>query len=316
MDLPRSELRFVLTGALALGAALFAGCQSEQEALVDGAPANLIGGQLGTPFPATVYLTDGCTAAKVAPRMLLTAAHCVLDTATLQPKYASARPIALSPDPASGSRAYVVANIHVHPVFLERCARTLCSISAIVAKLDAPDVAVVELAEPLEGVPVARIDDHPLAPGDPVVIEGFGCTRGVYVPDDRKVATLTASKATVASPETAIHEGSYVRASDLPIFSGNYTITAGPGAAGANAGLCPGDSGGPLYAPRELTPRDSVARTSELVIVGVNANYTFVGEAIDANGLPMTNWHTRLDRESRNGVAVWLRSVLGSMYYP
>ncbi len=78
-------------------------------------------------------------------------------------------------------------------------------------------------------------------------------------------------------------------------------MTAGPGARGASAaaGLCPGDSGGPLYRKRD----------GGWAVVGVNSNYTLALEADDSVGLPITNWHTRLDGKSRHDVATWLRSV-------
>ena len=99
--------------------------------------------------------------------------------------------------------------------------------------------------------------------------------------------------------ELAVHDGSAVLASDVAQVAGIYSLTAGPGAARAKAGLCPGDSGGPLYAKR----------AGVLVVVGVNSNYTLGPEAKDDVGLPITNWHTRLDEASRHGVAAWLRSV-------
>mgnify|MGYP000644449504 CR=1 FL=1 len=67
----------------------------------------------------------------------------------------------------------------------------------------------------------------------------------------------------------------------------------------ATARLCPGDSGGPLY---KATP-DGVA------VVGVNANYTLLPDDKDEVGIPVTNWHTRLDGSSRNHVGDWLSQV-------
>jgi hypothetical protein len=44
-------------------------------------------------------------------------------------------------------------------------------------------------------------------------------------------------------------------------------------------------------------------------VVGVNSNYTLGPEAKDSVGLPITNWHTRLDDASRHGVGAWLKAV-------
>lgn len=74
-------------------------------------------------------------------------------------------------------------------------------------------------------------------------------------------------------------------------------------------GLCPGDSGGPLY--RKLAD-------GSLVVVGVNANYTFTGGyeyptpegfSFRYGGSPRTNWQTRVDGEVGLKVGAWLRTL-------
>jgi hypothetical protein len=41
------------------------------------------------------------------------------------------------------------------------------------------------------------------------------------------------------------------------------------------------------------------------VIVGINASYSFE----PSGDIPVTNWHTRLDRQARYGVASWLEAL-------
>jgi hypothetical protein len=96
-----------------------------------------------------------------------------------------------------------------------------------------------------------------------------------------------------------VHDGSAVLAADVPQVASIYALTSGPGAAKARAGLCPGDSGAALYRKRE----------GRLVVVGVASNYTLGPEAKDQLGLPITNWHTRLDASSKHDVAGWLKSL-------
>ena len=266
---------------------------SEDHQLIGGRPATL------TRFPATLHIAAGCTAAKVAPKRILTAAHCVFDPNRLEPKYGPNKPIKLSRTPVQGHTEVAVVAVHVHPKWKSACAESYCAASAVTAKLDAPDVAVVELADDLTEVPSAPIDPAPLAPGDAVQVLGFGCTEGVHVADHRGEITLLFADADIAPAAAAIHEGSPVTRTDLPVYGGNYALTGGPGSAVNAAGLCPGDSGGPVYAQRGST----------LAIVGVNANYTLKPDAADEHGKPVTNWHTRLDNQSRNGVAEWLRSI-------
>jgi hypothetical protein len=120
-------------------------------------------------------------------------------------------------------------------------------------------------------------------------VTGFGCTTGVHVTDQNVAVALRTAEQNVVAPSAAVHDGSFVTAADEPIYAGNYVLTAG------KAGLCPGDSGGPLYRAG--------------AVVGVNANYTLRPDDQDEVGLPVTNWHTRLDGNSRNHVGEWLSEV-------
>src|SRR6476620_6670015 len=64
----------------------------------------LIGGRAASAgqFPATVYLKGECTATKVAPKRILTAAHCVLDPATVSIRYPAGSRISVAHDPSKG----------------------------------------------------------------------------------------------------------------------------------------------------------------------------------------------------------------------
>ncbi len=263
------------------------------DALVGGTTASL--GQ----FPATVYLKSGCTATKVAPKRLLTAAHCVLDPATVSIRFGKGKKISVAHDPAKGYVEVEVADALVHPTWLKACEDAYCAASSVTARLDAADVAVIELVTDLDDVSVAAVAAAPLAEGERVTVLGYGCTVGVLVPDNRDAISLKYAETTLVPADRAVHDGSAVQRSDVAQVAGIYSLTAGPGAAKASAGLCPGDSGGAMYAKRD----------GALVVVGVNSNYTLGPEANDQVGLPITNWHTRLDDASRHGVGAWLRSV-------
>jgi hypothetical protein len=291
--LPRAAF---LAAALAFtGACAGEGVGEDDSEETDGA---LVGGTPAKPgqFPGTVHLEGGCTAAKVSPTLLLTAAHCVLDPATVRPIYGAERGVAIASDPAAGYAPYDVAAVHVHPSWEAACDLTYCGASAVTARLDAPDVALIELARPLEGVATAHVDAAPLRAGERVVVLGYGCTEGVHLRDGRALASLAWADALIVPSERAIHDGSPVTVADAPVFAANYAQTAGPALAKDQAGLCPGDSGGPLFKHID----------GALAVVGVNANYTLRPDADDAVGLPVTNWHTRLDGTSKHDVAAWL----------
>lgn len=275
----------------ALFAVVLAGCAGAPAPEPAAEEPELIGGR-STPLaelPATVRLAR-CTAVKVAPRVLLTAAHCLVDLATMEPSFGPARPATVDGVPRA------VAATHLHPAYAAACAATFCSVPEVAQKLDAPDVALLELEEELAGVAVAPVSRRALAPGDRVRLVGFGCTGGVHVGGGPTSPRLATAYGVVAPPADARHEGSALGAADEAVYAGNYALTAGPAKADA-AGLCPGDSGGPLYAP-------------DGAVVGVNANYTLRPADVDPVGLPVTNWHTRLDPASRHDVAAFLAAHL------
>jgi len=301
----RAPLPLLLAG-LALAMLGSAACAAPADAGADDADAAesndaLIGGRAARAgqFPATVTLKGECTATKVGPKLLLTAAHCVLDPATVSIRYPAGSHLSVAHDPSKGYADVEVAAVHVHPAWTKACEDAYCAASSVTARLDAPDVAVIELATDLAGVPSASIDTEALATGDRVTLLGFGCTAGVLVPDARESLTLKYAETRLVAAERAVHDGSAVLAADVPQVAGIYSLTSGPGAAKARAGLCPGDSGAALYKKRD----------GQLVVVGVSSNYTLGPEANDKVGLPITNWHTRLDAASKHGVGGWLKSV-------
>jgi hypothetical protein len=286
---------------LAAAALLAAACSSPADPDSTTGDEALIGGQAAkaSDLPGIVYLQSGCTATKVAPKRLLTAAHCALDPATTDPKWAPGAKLGWSRDPSAGFTPLTIAKVDVHPAWIKACAAAFCAASSAAVKLDAPDVAVLELEDDID-VDVASVSADTVSAGAPVVLVGYGCTKGVLVPDDRPTPTLTRADAHTIDASATVHDGSAVTADDVPRIAAIYSITAGPGASDKSAGLCPGDSGGPLYAARAQ---------GKLVVVGVNSNYTFAPESDDQQGLPKTDWHTRLDTASRHGVASWLASV-------
>lgn len=279
---------------IVLGAALLVvGCIRRDDT-ISTSDRDLIGGDEShnAEIPATIGISQNnhhaCTASRVGPRHLITAAHCVFSASSLEVYYDAAHDVQLR-FPDGMLATYKVKEAHVHPLWSSKCADTLCSASAVTAKLDAPDVAVLELEEEPKNLATAKVDRTPLAPGDLVRVTGFGCTTGVHVTDSNVAVALRTADQKVVDPSAAIHDGSFVEAADEPIYAGNYALTAG------KAGLCPGDSGGPLY--------------KNGAVVGVNANYTLLPDDKDEVGIPVTNWHTRLDGNSRNHVGDWLSEI-------
>ncbi|WP_437336134.1 trypsin-like serine protease [Sorangium sp. So ce394] len=267
------------------------------DALIGGRPA------LESEYPSTV-LGPGCTAAKVGPRHFLTAAHCVDDeyNAAVSPSYGPGGSYWVSATNTPPIWPYVELTIeqtYIHPQWLADCAAALaggatdCAVN-VLNPGHTPDLALVVVNELSPTIPAAVVDGAPVAVGDPVVATGYGCEDpsgsggGLF-----KLQELTASASSILN-----HPGSYVSGQDIIDVAAAYVLTPGYASSTSYASLCPGDSGGPLY-------RQS---STSLVVVGVNAYYTF------PSGWPgpapsQTNWHTRLDTSARYPVTSWLQSL-------
>jgi secreted trypsin-like serine protease len=288
--------RLLHTSLLAAGV-LLAGCAAPEPSAQD---QNLIGGEHAgaDDAPATVFLPNGCSAAQVGSGVLLTAAHCVYSAskARLSSAYGSGATLELRYAAGEAAASAVVRETLVNEAWMLACAVTFCGPSEITGKLDAADVALIVLEQQPEGVAIAAVDTTSLVAGDAIVLAGYGCEQGFRQEDARKEPTLALADSSVAAASEVVHEGSFMTDDDVALMQSSYFVSLGPGADEDAAGLCPGDSGGPVY-----------RRAAEgLVVVGVNANYTVGPENDDPLGLPVTNWHTRLDADSQHGIAGWL----------
>lgn len=255
-------------------------------------------------YPATVQLTftnGACTGTKIGQYAVLTAAHCV-DTAGggIDVAASPGAKVVLRTVAAPQGRTFTIARVHVHPERVAVCVREGCPRdSAAMKTRKQPDVAVLELDEPIVGVPSARTRTATVPVGTEVVLAGFGCTVdrwGKKSWDDRLRARATRTEAA----SIAVHVGSHVSPDEAMAHARSYLFTRGLGSTTDAASLCSGDSGGPLYARA-----DDADATLE--VVGVHSSYTFYPVGVRA--LSVTNWHTRLDDDSAFAVGRWIRSL-------
>ncbi len=264
---------------------------------------NLIGGQRveQAAFGATVRLTAAsCTAVVISEHHILTAAHCVFEPTLAQIRGSYTPTAAFTIETASGPQELTVEKTHVHPEWVDQCGKTYCAIAAVTAVIDAPDVAVIETEQPMVGIETVPVNTARIAVDTSVLLQGFGCEEGLFKKDNREQATLALAQGTTIAAHHAVHDGSYIDHEHIDTTASNYLLTAGPNHPAGGPGLCPGDSGGPLYL---------VGEDGSLSVVGVNANYTIQRESVDPVGVPVTNWHTRLDDESGHQISEWLTTV-------
>ena len=229
-------------------------------ALLDAEPDN------AAHYAAVVSIgTEGrweCTATKIGRKRFLTAAHCVVDLQTGAIKSAltgSNGSIDMRTTSRNGSGqirlAAVLEQVLLAPAYegaLERFAaykqqriaelarkpEALTTIGGA-AQIDRamriphhfsarfPDLAILSLRDLTPSVPASEIDFAPLARNAPVVLVGYGCTRGA---DGRLRRTYTRS---------------FGRTRIIRVDPVNFYTEGGQMTPGAPS-LCPGDSGGPV----------------------------------------------------------------------
>ena len=237
----------------------------------------LVGGHVATEaeYPSTVSL-GGCTGVKVGPRHFLSAAHCFGNLSMAQ----------LSMTADNNAQNFVtltISSIVEHPQWLN-C--TSCAGDSSFNDFGLkPDFALITVQELTPDVPQAVIDPTPVAIGDSVTLTGYGCENGVGQPSGP-------SRFKVGDTHT-VNPSDLNDAASIP---GGFNTTKGPELDPTSPGLCPGDSGGPLF------------RAGTNKVIGINALVSFNG----STGNPVGNWHTRLDTQSRYDVWTFLNSIINA----
>lgn len=237
----------------------------------------LVGGHVATEseYPSTVYL-GGCTGVKVGPRHFLSAAHCF---------GGGEQYLSVTPDNNPQQvQTLTVSSLVRHPEYVN-C--TACAGDQSMNDFGLrPDVALITVHELTPAIPVAVIDPTPVQVGDPVTLTGYGCENGVGKPSGP--ARFKVGDTGAVDP---------LSLSDATTVPGGYVTTVGPGLDPDSPGLCPGDSGGPLF------------RTGTNLVIGINA---LVSYWVDT-GMPIGNWHTRVDGESRYDIYAWAQDLIGGV---
>lgn len=288
---------------LSLGACAPVDDDVEDDDAVGTAQDELVGGSYASTgqYPSTVFLTIApgfksfCTGVKVAPRLLMTAGHCVYKQSTksylLKPGEKLAVTNRVTVDRASGiGEVVTVKRVLAHPSWVQYGAN-----GAWASPVPA-DVGLLEVESGLGSIPTAELSVAKVPVGASVHLQGYGCEQGLSGQPVGDLARLKYKLTTTTDTATAF-KGTFAYTNQAPqtTLAGSYFFTRGQGATSTAASLCPGDSGGPVY--RSIS--------GKRYVVGVNAYYSFTeaNQSISAN-----NWFTRVDysNDIRHDTGSWL----------
>lgn len=258
-------------------------------------------------------LPSWCTAVRVGPRHVLTAAHCVVAdsggnlTAGLMPNFAPNRSLrvtraatATSGDAASFT-SVVIARTTVHPAWSAACGLGGCPYATVLSTA-VPDLAVIETQADLpSSIAMAFVDTGFLASGETVTMAGYGCESAVVTsPNPRQLKLGQGPRMTFSDIAST---AGFAPVSTL-VFDANYAVTAGPSFGTLTSlerpGVCPGDSGGPLYRGRPELDSDEL-------VVGINS-----GRKPDQVVISSVNFHARVSSELGllDPTGHWLKSLI------
>ncbi len=286
----------------------------------------LTGGVSGYLYPTFaketgMLLLPNCTATRVGPRHILTAAHCVMDTATkdVLPRYKRGAFLSITQSVDDQNAAdwstISVGHVWVHPTYAAAF-RLGCFLSLTCTRdYGASDVALIETMNDMPStISSARVGTSRYEASGyqrRVVIAGYGCQWGIANRDGGWGPTTRSIGFSVSpiEPISSINNyGPVLSNAQFWPFGASYFLTPGSSHPNGTASLCPGDSGGPVLLSRSAYPGGPAYHTN--VVIGVNADYTFADERTGSPRISTFNIHTRLSNDAPNFVGGWLQTIL------
>jgi hypothetical protein len=286
----RPSYVFVVAAAVSI-TAMFMGCASDEPAAETAGPAavgdesELINGTVAADddYRPTILIQNTCTAVKVGPQKILTAAHCV-DGQGGSELFDGGPLVFFTANAVTDDTAYDLAEratietVRIHP-----------SYDRLHHLSDQPDVAVITLApgSTFDDIPSAVVDIDPIPVGTKLVLNGYGCP-AIQPGGGNGDHVLRFGTAKSVSIKTL---GIGFDAERLSLIDQNFVVTAGSGLREGATSVCPGDSGGPVYR----------SGTAKLTVAGINSWIAGISQAG-----PKASMMARLHEGSRHAVGEWL----------
>ena len=254
-------------------------------------------------FPAVVKISNNCPATKVGARLFITAAHCLQAAPEI---FRPGATIDLSAQNHVDGKQWLnltLSEVYIHPSFVAIPELLYFYKNSFGMARYSFDLGLLYVEETTPQIGMVFINFDPVEDGEPLVFLGYGCQDGLNQPVDlnRVLRPRLQMGFSIAAPYEGIHPQKeedfmndfYLHFLKTPweqqrIYFYNI-ISRGHDFDSRYSGLCPGDSGGPVF--RE-------GRYDE--IVGINAYYSFK----NGNDIPYSNWHTRLSQ-----AAPWIQSI-------
>jgi hypothetical protein len=235
-----------------------------------------------------------CTAVKIGERMLMTAAHCVVNSETgrLKPSFRPGGELTLTQHQQQAKDKQrieaVIARTHLPEAYQQGLARFRAYRKTRLAQLQQentglpqrtlerglrmrhhfperyPDIALLTLTSGLPEIPSLGVNLQPLLAGDEVTLVGFGCALG----------------STGLKPARGMQRR-WGRSRVIRVDALNFYTEAGQRRDGAPS-LCPGDSGGPVL-------RDGLVVGLHTVVYGLNARQG-ARSNMAVNLAPLADW--------------------------
>jgi hypothetical protein len=223
------------------------------------------------------------------------------------PSFASGKPLrvtrkaTVATGEAGAFATVAIAQTTVHPAWVAACGLVACPYKTLLSTA-IPDLAVIQTQTDLpSSIATAFIDTGFLSSGETVTPAGYGCESAVVTsPNPRRLKMAQAQRMTYADVQGSLD---FVAANTV-VFDANYAVTAGPSFGVVTSpdrpGICPGDSGGPLYRGRPELGSDEL-------VVGINS-----GRKPDQVVIASVNYHARVSSDLGvfDPTVLWLKTVV------